>query len=72
MPKVIPKSSAARSSIWWPLGASVRSSSSSSSACGLRFGEAAALGVGDVDVKGRRMQVRRSVTFVTGKGLVLV
>jgi integrase len=38
--------------------------------CGLRFGEAAALRVGDVNVKARRIRVRRSVTNVTGKGLV--
>jgi integrase len=38
--------------------------------CGLRFGEAAALRVGDVDVKARRIRVRRSVTYVTGRGLV--
>lgn len=38
--------------------------------CGLRFGEAAALRVGDVDLSARRIRVRRSVTFVTGRGLV--
>ena len=38
--------------------------------CGLRFGEAAALRVADVDVTARRIRVRRSVTYVTGKGLV--
>jgi integrase len=38
--------------------------------CGLRFGEAAALRVGDVNLKTRRIRVRRSVTNVTGKGLV--
>jgi integrase len=37
--------------------------------CGLRFGEAAALRVGDVNIKTRRIRVRRSVTNVTGKGL---
>jgi integrase len=38
--------------------------------CGLRFGEAAALKVADVDIAGRRIRVRRSVTYVTGTGLV--
>jgi integrase len=38
--------------------------------CGLRFGEAAALRVADVDIAGRRIRVRRSVTYVTGTGLV--
>jgi integrase len=38
--------------------------------CGLRFGEAAALRVGDVDLKARRIRVRRSVTYVPGDGLV--
>ena len=38
--------------------------------CGLRFGEAAALRVSDVDVTARRIRVRRSVTYVTGSGLV--
>jgi integrase len=38
--------------------------------CGLRFGEAAALRVGDVDTKARRIRVRRSVTYVAKKGLV--
>ena len=37
---------------------------------GLRFGEAAALRVGDVDMKARRIRVKRSVTFVTKQGLV--
>jgi integrase len=37
---------------------------------GLRFGEAAALQVGDVDLKARRIRVKRSVTFVTGQGLL--
>ena len=38
--------------------------------CGLRFGEATALQVGDVDVKARRIRVRRSVTYVRKTGLV--
>lgn len=38
--------------------------------CGLRFGEAAALRVGDVNLSSRRIRVRRSVTNVTGQGLV--
>jgi integrase len=38
--------------------------------CGLRFGEAAAVRVSDVDVTARRIRVRRSVTYVTGTGLV--
>ncbi|KMO79881.1 MULTISPECIES: tyrosine-type recombinase/integrase [Mycolicibacterium] len=38
--------------------------------CGLRFGEAAALRVEDVDVKSRRIRVRRSVTYVRKTGLV--
>lgn len=38
--------------------------------CGLRFGEAAALRVGDVDVSARRIRVRRSVTYVRKTGLV--
>ncbi|MGB3352587.1 MAG: site-specific integrase [Mycobacterium sp.] len=38
--------------------------------CGLRFGEAAALRVGDVNLKTRRMRVGRSVTHVAGKGLI--
>lgn len=37
---------------------------------GLRFGEAAALRVGDVDLTARRIRVKRSVTFVTGQGLI--
>lgn len=37
--------------------------------CGLRFGEAAALRVGDVDLHARRIRVSRSVTYVSGKGL---
>jgi integrase len=38
--------------------------------CGLRFGEASALRVADVDVKGREIHVRRSVTPVRRQGLV--
>ncbi len=38
--------------------------------CGLRFGEATALRVADVDVKTRRIRVRRSVTYVRKTGLV--
>ena len=38
--------------------------------CGLRFGEAAALQVADVDVSARRIRVRRSVTYVRKTGLV--
>jgi integrase len=38
--------------------------------CGLRFGEATALRVEDVDVAARRIRVRRSVTYVRKKGLV--
>ncbi|MCH5641425.1 site-specific integrase [Gordonia sp. ABSL49_1] len=38
--------------------------------CGLRFGEAAALRVGSVDLKARRITVSRSVTYVTGQGQV--
>lgn len=38
--------------------------------CGLRFGEAAALQVGDVDTDARRIRVRRSVTYVRKTGLV--
>lgn len=38
--------------------------------CGLRFGEAAALRVGDIDLKARRIRVRRSVTYVTKQGLI--
>lgn len=37
--------------------------------CGLRFGEATALQVGDVDVAARRIWVRRSVTHVRKTGL---
>jgi integrase len=38
--------------------------------CGLRFGEAAALRVSDVDVSARRIRVRRSMTYVRKTGLV--
>ena len=38
--------------------------------CGLRFGEAAALQVADVDIATRRIRVRRSVTYVRKTGLV--
>ncbi len=38
--------------------------------CGLRFGEATALRVADVDVAARRIRVRRSVTYVRKTGLV--
>jgi integrase len=38
--------------------------------CGLRFGEAAALRVADVDVTARRIRVKRSVTYVRKTGLV--
>jgi integrase len=38
--------------------------------CGLRFGEATALRVADVDIKGRRIRIRRSVTYVRKTGLV--
>jgi integrase len=38
--------------------------------CGLRFGEATALRVADVDIKARRIRVRRSVTYVRKTGLV--
>lgn len=38
--------------------------------CGIRFGEAAALQVRDVDLDGGRLTVRRSVTYVTGTGAV--
>lgn len=38
--------------------------------CGLRFGEAAALQVADVDVNAGRIRVRRSVTYVRKTGLV--
>jgi integrase len=38
--------------------------------CGLRFGEAAALRVADVDLDARRIRIRRSVTYVRKTGLV--
>lgn len=38
--------------------------------CGLRFGEAAALRVADVDTEAQRIRVRRSVTYVRKIGLV--
>jgi integrase len=38
--------------------------------CGLRFGEAAALRVADVDTSARRIRVRRSITYVRKTGLV--
>jgi integrase len=38
--------------------------------CGLRFGEAAALRAGDIDVPSRRIRVRRSITYVRKIGLV--
>jgi integrase len=38
--------------------------------CGLRFGEAAALTVADVDLDARRIRVRKSVTYVRKTGLV--
>lgn len=38
--------------------------------CGLRFGEAAALQVEHVDTTARRINVRRSVTYVRKRGLV--
>jgi integrase len=38
--------------------------------CGLRFGEASALQVADVDGRARRIEVRRSVTYVRKTGLV--
>ncbi len=38
--------------------------------CGLRFGEAAALKVSDVDLDAGRIQVRRSVTYVRKQGMV--
>lgn len=37
--------------------------------CGLRFGEAAALRVGDVNLDSRRIRVSRSVTYVPRQGL---
>lgn len=38
--------------------------------CGLRFGEAAALQVGDVDIESGRIRIQRSVTYVRKTGLV--
>lgn len=38
--------------------------------CGLRFGEAAALQISDVDLQNRRIRVSRSVTHVAKMGLV--
>jgi integrase len=38
--------------------------------CGLRFGEATALQVSDIDLKARRIRVTRSVTYVRGTGRV--
>lgn len=38
--------------------------------CGIRFGEAVGLKVSDVDLSRGRLTVRRSVTYVTGSGLV--
>lgn len=38
--------------------------------CGLRFGEATALQVADIDVAARRIKVRRSVTYVPKTGLI--
>ena len=38
--------------------------------CGLRFGEAAALRMNDVDLDARRIRIRRSVTYVRKTGLV--
>lgn len=38
--------------------------------CGLRFGEASALQIADVDLDARRIRVRRSVTYVRKTGLV--
>ena len=38
--------------------------------CGLRFGEAAALRVEDIDTSAQRIRVRRSVTYVSKTGLV--
>ncbi|OMC14981.1 integrase [Mycobacterium sp. SP-6446] len=38
--------------------------------CGLRFGEAAALRIADLDIAARRIRVRRSVTYVRKTGLV--
>jgi integrase len=38
--------------------------------CGLRFGEASALTVGDVDLDGRKISVNKSATYVDGRGMV--
>jgi len=38
--------------------------------CGLRFGEAAALKIANIDLEARRIRVSRSVTAVRGQGLV--
>ena len=38
--------------------------------CGLRIGEASALRIRDIDIEARRITVRRSVTYVTGQGMV--
>jgi integrase len=38
--------------------------------CGLRFGEAAALRVADVDMSARRIRLRRSITYVRKTNLV--
>ncbi len=38
--------------------------------CGLRFGEMAALRIGDIDADARRIRLRRSVTYVRKSGLV--
>jgi integrase len=37
--------------------------------CGLRFGEASALRISDVDIENRRIEVKRSATYVTGQGM---
>mgnify|MGYP005993983849 FL=1 len=39
--------------------------------CGLRFGEAAGLEVGDLDLSAARIRVRQSATAVTGRGIVV-
>jgi len=38
--------------------------------CGVRLGEASALRVADVDAEARRIDVKRSATYVTGQGMV--
>ena len=38
--------------------------------CGLRFGEASALTVGDVDLDGKKISVSKSATYVDGRGMV--